>query len=102
MHTLTRTILAWIAVLTAGVATAAPFCVVTGAGKQCFYYDEPSCERAATSLRGACVVNNEEVKAPATGAPFCVVTSAGAQCSYYNFQACENAAKSLRGRCVAR
>ncbi len=102
MNSLTRAILASIALLTAVIASAAPFCVVTGAGKQCFYSDEPSCERAAASAGGACVVNSAEVKAPATGAPFCVVTSAGAQCSYYNFQACENAAKSLRGRCVAR
>jgi hypothetical protein len=102
MHTLSRALLFAIAFLIAGIATAGPFCVVSGAGKQCFYSDEPSCARAAASLHGACVVNNEEVKAPATGAPFCVVSGAGAQCVYYNFQACENAAKAVRGTCAAR
>jgi hypothetical protein len=86
MHTLSRALLFAIAFLIAGIATAGPFCVVSGAGKQCFYSDEPSCARAA----------------PATGAPFCVVSGAGAQCVYYNFQACENAAKAVRGTCAAR
>jgi hypothetical protein len=86
--------------LTATLANAGPFCVVTGAGKQCFYYDEPACERAAASLRGACVVNSDE--APRGNAPFCVVSGAGAQCSYYDFQQCQNAARSARGTCAAR
>lgn len=38
-------------------AFAAPFCVVASYGMSCFYYDYPTCQRAAHQQRGACVVN---------------------------------------------
>ncbi|MDP3491780.1 MAG: hypothetical protein Q8R82_01605 [Hyphomonadaceae bacterium] len=46
-----------VGLMTAGAATAAPFCVVTSFGTNCWYYDAPSCQRAAADARGACVVN---------------------------------------------
>jgi hypothetical protein len=97
-----RLIIVSILALGATLASAAPFCAVTAAGKQCYYYDEPSCEPAAAA-RGACVINSDEVRAPSGGAaPFCVVASWGTQCSYYNFQQCETAARAARGTCAAR
>jgi len=98
-----QSIFALAASLFAIAAGAAPFCVVTSFGKQCNYYDEPSCERAAASMRGGCVLNENEVRAPApTGAPFCVVTSFATQCFYYDVPSCQRAAETSRGRCVAR
>jgi hypothetical protein len=88
--------------MTATLALAAPFCVVTAGGKQCYYMDEPSCERAAAAARGACVINQAETRTPSGGAPFCVVSSFGTQCSYYDLQQCQNAARSARGTCAAR
>lgn len=40
---------------------AAPFCVVTGSGTNCFYYDAQSCRQAAGTT-GACVVNPNEMQ----------------------------------------
>lgn len=42
-------------------AVAAPFCAVTAAGANCFYYDVQSCRQAAGTA-GACVVNSGEVQ----------------------------------------
>lgn len=87
-------------------ALAAPFCVVASYGRQCFYYDYPSCQRAAANVGGACVVAEEPQPAPArsqapsSGAPFCVVHSFGTQCYYYNADACRDAAQSSGGACV--
>jgi hypothetical protein len=87
----------------ASACVAAPFCVVTSFGKQCYYYDEPSCERAAAVARGGCIVNQEEVRPPSgAGAPFCVVASYGTQCFYYDVPSCQRAAQVARGSCVAR
>jgi len=83
-------------------AIAAPFCVVSASGKQCYYYDAPSCNRAAAMVNGACVVNDEEVRVPAGGAPFCVISGTGSQCFYYDYSSCQRAAKIARGTCVAR
>ncbi len=102
MHTFTRALLASIAMFTATAASAAPFCVVTAAGKRCYYYDEPSCERAAESARGACVINDSDERPPSGTAPFCVVSASGTRCFYYNLQACEDAARAARGTCAAR
>jgi hypothetical protein len=102
MTVICRTIAAVALTAVSTFATAAPFCVVTSAGRQCFYMDEPTCERAAASARGACVINQSEVRAPANGAPFCVISSAGTQCSYYDAQQCENAARIARGSCAAK
>jgi hypothetical protein len=88
--------------LTASLATASPFCVVTGAGRQCRYFDVSSCQRVAARMGGACVVNSDEVRAPPSDASFCVVASFGTQCIYYNLQQCENAARAARGTCAAR
>ena len=85
-----------------GGALAAPFCVVTGSGSQCYYYDEPSCERAAATARGACIINQKETKPPSGAAPFCVVTSYGTQCFYYDEPGCERAAQAARGQCVVK
>jgi len=43
------------------LATAAPFCVVTGSGTNCSYYDAQSCRQAAGAT-GACVVNQNETQ----------------------------------------
>lgn len=102
MNTFTRLSIAAALTLCAAAASAAPFCVVTGMGKQCYFFDEPSCQRVAASQNGACVINSEEARAPAFGAPFCVVSSFGTQCTYYNLQQCENAARAVRGSCAAR
>jgi hypothetical protein len=80
---------------------AAPFCVVTGTGSNCWYYDAPSCQQAAASQRGACVINQQEAQpAPRNGAPFCVVTGLGTNCWYYDAPSCQQAAGSQRGTCV--
>jgi hypothetical protein len=103
MHKSARAAAALVATSLATIANAAPFCVVTGAGKQCFYFDAPTCQRIAAASSGACVTNDEEVRAPAgSSAPFCVVASYGTQCIYYNFASCENAARAVRGTCAAR
>jgi hypothetical protein len=81
---------------------AAPFCVVTSYGKNCWYYDMPSCQEAAVSSRGACVINQNEVKIPSGGAPFCVVTSYGTNCWYYDAPSCQQAAASNGGTCVVK
>lgn len=98
----------------AGSAVAAPFCVVTSYGDQCYYYDYPSCQRAAERARSTCVAqgneqNNSDAQPPrsnyappqrASGPPFCVVTSYGNQCYYYDAPSCQRAAQSARGACV--
>lgn len=81
------------------LAHAAPFCAVFSYGKQCFYYDYNSCLQAAGS-QGACVVNQDEMRAPSSGAPFCVVASYGTQCYYYDAQSCRQAAASQNAACV--
>lgn len=98
-----RTIIGAAAMLIfSGAAVAAPFCIVTASGKQCYYYDSPSCERAAASARGASLINDAEVHAPPAGqgAPFCVVTATGTNCWYYDAPSCQRAAASARGQCV--
>lgn len=92
-----------VALAFAGKALAAPFCVVASFGTQCYYYDAESCQRAAASARGACVINQEEAQQrPATpvGAPFCVYASYGTQCYYYDAPSCQRAAEAARGACV--
>ncbi len=37
----------------------APFCVYSGGGTQCFYYNVQSCQSAAQSLNGMCAPNNQ-------------------------------------------
>lgn len=49
------------ATLFSSFAVAAPFCVVTGAGTNCWYYDAQSCRQAAGTT-GACVVNANEMQ----------------------------------------
>lgn len=78
---------------------ASPFCAVFSYGKQCYYYDMDSCRQAAGES-GACVINQEEAKAPSGGAPFCVVASYGTQCYYYDAQSCRQAAASTGGACA--
>lgn len=80
-------------------AIAAPFCAVFSYGKQCYYYSYNDCLRAA-GRQGACVTNDEEVRAPSSGAPFCVVASFGTQCFYYDAESCRRAAASAGGACA--
>jgi hypothetical protein len=89
----------------ASTASAAPFCVVTSYAQQCWYYDYPSCQRAAQTSRGACVAQQEqqptyERPQRAAGAPFCVVASYGTNCWYYDAPSCQRAAQSAQGACV--
>jgi hypothetical protein len=58
-----------------GTSKAAPFCVVTSSGTNCWYYDAESCRQAA-GQRGACVVNSNE-SSPAQ--PNFINSSAGAR-----------------------
>lgn len=89
-------------------AIAAPFCAVFAYGQQCYYYDVPSCERAAAAGGGGCVVNQQpEMAQPpvqplGAGPPFCVVSAVGTQCYYYTAPACERAAAMSGGACVVR
>ena len=46
-------------------ALCAPFCVVSGAGTHCMYYNVQNCQRAASTSNGMCVPNQE----PATPSP---------------------------------
>ncbi len=86
-------------VWTAVTAFSAPFCTVFSYGQQCYYYDWNSCRQAAGS-QGACVINQEEAKAPSGGAPFCVVSSYGTQCIYYDAQSCRQSAASQQAVCA--
>lgn len=95
----TKAIAIFILMLVASIAVAAPYCAVFSFGKQCYYYDYSSCVQAAGS-QGACVINQEEVKAPSGSAPFCVVASYGTQCSYYDAQSCRQAAASANAVCA--
>lgn len=90
----------------AGQAAAAPFCVVASYGQQCWYYDYPSCQRAAQQARGACVAQQEQQSAPqyqprrSSGPPFCVVSANGTNCWYYDAPSCQQAARQSQGACV--
>lgn len=85
--------------LIASTTFAAPYCVVSAYGKQCYYYDYNACAQAAGS-QGACVINQAEAKAPSGSAPFCVVTAYGTQCYYYDAQSCRQAAASANAVCA--
>lgn len=92
-------LVAW-AVFAAPDLFAAPFCAVFAHGKQCWYYTMDACRQAAGS-RGACVINQDEIRAPRSSeAPFCVVTSYGTQCHYYDAASCRRAAAGSGGACV--
>ena len=67
----TKAIAFFILMYAASTAFAAPYCAVFSYGKQCYYYDWSTCQQAA-GTQGACVINQEEAKAPSGGAPFCV------------------------------
>jgi len=84
------------------IAFAAPFCVVTSYGENCWYYDANSCRQAASSTNGACVINNQQAQAPSGGAPFCVVTGYGTNCWYYDANSCRQAAATSNGECVVK
>lgn len=84
---------------TTGSAIAAPYCAVFSYGQQCYYYDWNSCQQAAGSS-GACVINQDEAKAPSGSAPFCVVASYGTQCYYHDAQSCRQAAASANAVCA--
>ncbi len=55
-------------VLLPSVTVAAPFCAVTAAGTNCWYYDAQSCRQAA-GPSGACVVNPNEVRTDSSTRP---------------------------------
>lgn len=38
----------------------APFCVVSGGGTSCHYWDANTCRRAAASMNGMCVANQQQ------------------------------------------
>lgn len=95
----TKVIALFMLTLAASTTFAAPYCAVFSYGKQCYYYDYNACTQAAGS-QGACVINQEEAKAPSGSAPFCVVTSYGTQCFYYDAQSCREAAASANAVCA--
>lgn len=97
--------------LLSAAAHAAPFCVVTANGTNCWYYGADTCQAAARAANGACVPNTNEdgnrgggssyQSSPSrSGAPFCVQTSYGVDCWYYDMSSCRNAARSKNGLCV--
>ena len=107
VRNLKLTLVAAIAILSCTTAVAGPFCVViSGLGRQCHYFDEASCARAATAAHGSCVVNTAEVTAPSDTprqARFCLVSAGtGAKCNYYDLSSCARAAQDAGGSCVAR
>jgi hypothetical protein len=55
-----------LAAFCAGEAIAAPFCVVSATGRQCYYYTLSECQRAARQVDGGCVANTE---APPSNSP---------------------------------
>jgi hypothetical protein len=82
------------------VSSAAPFCVQSTFGTNCWYYNRSSCEEAAASNDGLCVMNaREENSGPSGDAPFCVRTSASVNCWYYSASECRRAARSADGAC---
>ena len=95
----TNAITFYILMLVASTTMAAPYCAIFSYGKQCYYHDWNSCQRAAGS-QGACVINQQETKAPSGGAPFCVVASYGTQCYYHDAQSCRQAAASANAVCA--
>jgi hypothetical protein len=106
--------------LSAGPVSAAPFCVATQYGENCWYYNRSSCEEAAARSRGACIINQEEIqrrdspsvfgspaphqsspyRSPSSGPPFCVVTQYTTNCYYYDAPSCQRAAAEKNGMCV--
>jgi hypothetical protein len=62
--------------------------------------DANACQQAAANMRGMCVTNPDEQRAPSGGAPFCVYASWGTQCIYYDADACRQAASSQRAACI--
>lgn len=96
-----KKILLLLSVLCSSLVIAAPFCVVTGVGTNCWYFDAPTCQQAALAQRGACIINQAEAQpAPKNGAPFCVVSSSGTNCWFYDAPSCQQAAAAQRGSCV--
>lgn len=53
-------LLALLFVPTLAFAQGAPFCVASGAGTQCMYYDLGSCQSAARTFQGMCVANQQQ------------------------------------------
>lgn len=82
---------AFVWMLSAVSAGAAPYCAVFPWGKQCEYVTYEDCHRAAGS-DGGCEFNPVEDK-PAPGtAPYCLVDQVGTQCIYESEPACRMAA----------
>ncbi|MDB5046980.1 MAG: hypothetical protein JWO30_51 [Fibrobacteres bacterium] len=52
-----------IILLCAATGYCAPFCVVTGSGKNCWYYDANDCRRDAARAHGACIYSEEKPNA---------------------------------------
>lgn len=60
-----KAIIALMFVFAAGAAqAAAPFCVVSNAGSQCYYYDLNSCQQAARTMQGLCTANVQQNPSP--------------------------------------
>lgn len=98
------------------LALAAPFCVATQYGENCYYYSRSDCERVAAQRKGACILNQAELQErdnpsgggqshptqPPSGPPFCVVTRYATNCYYWNADSCQSAAARADGQCVYR
>jgi hypothetical protein len=81
-----------------------PFCVVvTGVGRDCKYYDEASCARAAIERQGACIDRSTGFGiGPNKGARYCLIGAGEAKCSYYDAASCAKAIQDFGGTCVER
>jgi hypothetical protein len=95
-----------IAIAMAGPAAclAGPYCVVVpGMGKDCHYYDEASCARAAVERHGGCVDKHTGI---ATGlskdSRYCLVGAGEAKCYFYDAASCARVAQDQGGTCLQR
>jgi len=63
---------ALLAIPSIAFAGNAPFCVVSGGGNSCHYWDANTCRKAAASLNGMCVANQQiqQSRQPTQGPSF--------------------------------
>ena len=90
------------AVLVAGQAAAAPFCVqVEGLPLQCLFVDPGQCRQEADRQGGICAANPAEFTTPAGGMPFCTVESGNVStCMYPDRASCDTEGRQRGGACI--
>ncbi len=98
-----KTLMAAIGMAGSAACLAGPFCVVSGLGQNCRYFDEESCARAAVAQRGACIDKSTPV-APGINqhSRYCLVGVGENKCYYYDAASCAKAAQDQGGTCLQR